>query len=133
MVIVPNLAANFSISGNFAGSMKFKRAHSSPTKSRKKKLSLRGECLRERERERKREIDRERRREKGRETERDRQRDRQRDRDRERETETERLQERGKKKFEAKICRSLKKTQAEKKVRTRGKSSMKLIFFSSFN
>ena len=100
MVIVPNLAANFSISGNFAGSMKFKRAHSSPTKSRKKKLSLRGECLRERERERKREIDRERWREK----------ERKRERQRERQTETERLQERGKKKFEAKICRNLKKT-----------------------
>ena len=30
VVIVPNLAANFSISGNFAGSIKFNRAQSSP-------------------------------------------------------------------------------------------------------
>ena len=109
MVIVPNLAANFSISGNFAGSMKFKRAHSSPTKSRKKKLSLRGECLRERKREKERDGGRKREKEK----------ERNRERQRERQTETKRLVERGrnretsregKKKFEAKICRSLKKT-----------------------
>ena len=85
------------------------------------------ERVKEREREKQRERQRERDRE--RETERERNRERQ----RERQTETERLQERGEKKFEAKICRSLKKTQAEKKVKIRGKSSMRLIFFASLN